>query len=345
MFKGKMSADRCICDFRVFRLGTTISSIFVVIVFGVNLLLVSKSNFGTPCTTTLNKTLEENLKVIQNYPSGDADKYLIVNDANNSKHQIIRQIPVFVTAFDYTHYRESEGLFKSLHERFLSNQKYRNDMVIIVYDLGLTSSEAKMVQRNCKCEFRRFPFEYYPPHVRTLRTYSFKPIIVNLLLMEYDFVWWVDTSVRFVTDGIETAIEQAILHRILYRVSPDKQTTGTLIKNTMEATFQFLKESICNFKQFNEVFATSLVFHADRISLAAVQAWVKCALNEGCIAPYGSQLKHRCDFSNDYEERCHRFDQSVIGIIIRRLFQEQNDNFLQGDLYHVKRGDYVSYFK
>ncbi|XP_045187540.1 uncharacterized protein LOC123545263 [Mercenaria mercenaria] len=289
-----------------------------------------------------NKTLEDNLKVIQNYPSGDANKYLMISSMNKSRHRIKRKIPVFVTAFDYTHYRECQGLFKSLHEHFMSNPKYRKDMLTIVYDLGLTPSQIKMVQSNCKCEIRRFPFEDYPSHVNTLSTYAFKPIIVNLLLMEFDFVWWVDTSVRFITDDIDSVVEQAILHSLLYKVSAHERT---LTRNTMMETFEFLRENSCKFKQLREVFATALLFHVDRISLIAVQAWVKCALNERCIAPYGSLLKHRCDFSKDYDGRCHRFDQSVIGIIIRRLFREQNDNFLQRGVYHVKRFDYVPYFK
>ncbi|XP_045159771.1 uncharacterized protein LOC123525085 isoform X2 [Mercenaria mercenaria] len=298
------------------------------------------------CYEAFNSTFEENLEVINNYPIGSAEKYFKRLGVNYLEPTQIRTFPVFVTAFDSSHYNESQGLFKCLHENFLYNPKYKKDVLIVVYDIGLTEQQALTVKKYCKCELRTLQFEHFPLHVRILTTYAFKPIIVQEMLMEYGFVWWVDTSIRFTTNDIDLQIAYTKTHSILYTVSRNFATKGTLTKNTLNATFDYFHEDRCKFRPFHEVWATTLLFNFDHVTRSIVKAWVICALNKPCIAPTGSEYKRGCSLKENYDGRCHRFDQSAIGIITRRLFHDQDypiDNNLTL-IYTIKRDEVVQYF-
>ncbi|XP_045215810.2 uncharacterized protein LOC123566048 isoform X2 [Mercenaria mercenaria] len=300
------------------------------------------------CNETFNTTFEDNLQVIQNYPIGNADVYVRRFGAYNDGPKEIRAFPVFVTAFDETHYNESQGLFKSIHETFLVSPKYKDKLLILVYDLGMTPSQIRTVENNCKCEVRQFIFQQFPQHVNVLQTYAFKPLIVQEVLMEFGFVWWMDTSIRFRTNDIDSVIENAKKYSYLFTVSLNYLAVGTLTKHTFKATFDFLREDRCKFKRFHEIWATTLLFHFDRITSIVVRAWVKCALNELCIAPEGSLHKRGCNFQHDYDGRCHRFDQSVLGIITRRIINEYDyptARTLPPNIYNIERRNIVPYFE
>lgn len=107
------------------------------------------------CNETFNRTLEDNLKVIQNYPRGIADEFLWRLGENKTEPSSMKTFPVFATAINKAYYPQSQGLFKSLHERFLKNPKYGKDVQIIVYDLGMTARQLKMV-RQIVFSFREF---------------------------------------------------------------------------------------------------------------------------------------------------------------------------------------------
>ncbi|XP_045206970.2 uncharacterized protein LOC123559231 [Mercenaria mercenaria] len=300
------------------------------------------------CDETFNRSLEDNLNVIQNYPSGIADDYLWKIGVNMTEPFRMKKFPVFATAIDRRYYPQSQGLFLSLHKRFMKNPKYGKDVQIIVYDLGMTARQLRVVMKHCRCQVRRFPFEQFPPHVKELHTYAFKPIIVQQLLMEFGFVWWMDSSVRFTTNNIDSAIMYAKDYSMLYTVSTSDREKLSLTKQTDKRTFKYLGEDRCKFRPFGETWATTVMFHYDRMSRAVVQAWVTCSLNTDCIAPTGSLQKLICHMNLTFDGRCHRFDQSVLSIITRRLFHEQNvyplDKHLN-DIYVIKRGDIVSYFE
>ncbi|KAL4230304.1 hypothetical protein ACF0H5_010688 [Mactra antiquata] len=260
----------------------------------------------------------------------------------------MKEFPVFVTAFDNRYYPQAQGLFKDLHLKFLNNEKYHKNVHIIVYDLGMTKRQLRMLYHKCKCEIRKFPYDQFPEHVKTLHTYAFKPIIVQQMLMEFGFVWWMDSSVRFTTDDLDPVLEYTIKNSMFYTVTTSDKDDFSLTKQTDTRTFEFLHEDRCKFQPYGETWATTVMFHYDRLSRAVVEAWAVCALNRECIAPGDSLNKLFCYVENTSDGRCHRFDQSALGIFTRRLFHEQNTYpyFMPfEDIYLIKRGDYVSYFE
>lgn len=100
------------------------------------------------CREKFNKTLQENIDVIKNYPKGDAEDFLWKIGGNLTSPLEVRRFPVFVTAIDKKYYPQSQGLFQHLHTLFLFNPKYAKDVYIVVYDLGMSVRQLNVVSFN-----------------------------------------------------------------------------------------------------------------------------------------------------------------------------------------------------
>ncbi|KAL4235372.1 hypothetical protein ACF0H5_007008 [Mactra antiquata] len=276
------------------------------------------------CRETFNDSIEDNLMVIKQYPKGDAEKYMWKLDGNITKPEQIRDFPVIVTAFNWNYYPQSMGLFESIHKKLMNTWKYRGKVHIVVYDLGLTDRQLKMLKMKCRCEIRKFPYDEFPPHVRDIMTYAFKPILLQMALVEFGFIWWVDSSVRFQTGNIDQAVQFAKANSVLFFVIDNMGTLNSIPTLTDPQTFKFIGEDPCKFRDFSETMATSVAFHYDNISSAIVRAWALCALNKDCIAPEGSNKKRICKLRGSRDGECHRFDQSMLSILTRRLYHRTN---------------------
>ncbi|KAK0397562.1 hypothetical protein QR680_002171 [Steinernema hermaphroditum] len=79
--------------------------------------------------------------------------------------------PVFVTAFSNSHYNEGLTLISTIRKYF-PNQK------VVVYDLGMHPVRVKTLQTLCNVEYRKFRFRNYPPYVRHLHEYRWKPLLI-----------------------------------------------------------------------------------------------------------------------------------------------------------------------
>lgn len=172
--------------------------------------------------------------------------------------------------------------------------------------------------------------------------------VVQLMLAEFGFVWWMDSSIRFKTPNIDHAIQYAVNNSILFTVTTSDLNAYSLPKQTDSRMFQFFGEDKCKYRHFGEVWATTVLFHFDDITKYAVRAWVTCALNKECIAPSGSLKKLFCKEENTSDGRCHRFDQSALGIIAYRLFHERfryPTDLSLNNIYEIKRGHIVNYFE
>jgi hypothetical protein len=87
---------------------------------------------------------------------------------------------VVVTAVSANHYGESQGLIKDIHQQLLY---FYPEIKLIVYDLGFTNAPWLAMHKYCKCEVRTFQFDQYPDHPKDLKGYSWKPIIIQLMLI------------------------------------------------------------------------------------------------------------------------------------------------------------------
>ena len=147
------------------------------------------------------QTFADNLAVVENYTSNVSRPYmkklsldnegiemLSAQKENNSHPQVV------VTAVSANHYGESQGLIKDIHQQLLY---FYPEIKLIVYDLGLTKLQLLAMHKYCKCEVRTFEFDHYLDHVKNLKGCTWKPIIIQLMLREYNFIIWNDASLRY----------------------------------------------------------------------------------------------------------------------------------------------------
>jgi len=124
-------------------------------------------------------------------------------DRFGSIDAIIASIPIFVSAWSSNHHAEADSLCKHI----IAYKGMRADeKTFIVYNIGLTNEEMDNYRKSCSfVQFRNFNFSVYPPHVRNLKEYRWKPLIIAEILLEFASIWWLDTSIRFTTGNISMA--------------------------------------------------------------------------------------------------------------------------------------------
>lgn len=166
--------------------------------------------------------------------------------------------------------------------------------------------------------------------------------------MEYGYVWWMDTSVRVTSRRLEPVLRAAETDGIVFSVNTHPKNILSLTKQTDLQTFQYLHEDPCKFRNFSEASATTIILKSNNVTDALVKAWATCALNRNCIAPEGTKWKKVCNLNVTTDGRCHRFDQSIFGILTTRLFHDKiingHENLL-GTVTDIQRGQVNHYFE
>ena len=221
---------------------------------------------------------------------------------------------IFVTAFSHNHFAEARDMIASTQRCFPEKR-------IIVYDLGLAPIQKKEVKNYCNVELRTFPFNKYPPHVKNLFKYAWKPIIVKEVSLEYDVIMYGDASLRIQSCNMTSAL--AYLFKFPYLNA--KPVDYRAIQYTHDGMIQYLRypasrgaiaelitlQGGCWLMWVNEVTQKKLI-----------DPWVDCALHQECIAPDGATL-WPCYFTSIHDGHyvgCHRFDQSALNLIVAREF-------------------------
>ena len=162
------------------------------------------------------------------------------------------------------------------------------------------------------------------------------------LLMEYGWVWYMDSSARFITSDLDLPLKYSLDNSVLYFTYGSSLSVA---QHTDKRTASYLGEDMCKYRYFGELEAGFVLYHFDHVTSIIVDQWVSCALVPECMAPTGAKLG--CSVKSTSDGQCHRYDQSVLSIIIRRLFHEINDypNVKEPFRIHViKRGEGVNYF-
>ncbi|XP_041353474.1 uncharacterized protein LOC121371555 isoform X2 [Gigantopelta aegis] len=276
-----------------------------------------KDDAQTPCIdNTCNvffSTPEENWKKMENYPSLKYDEYLakmkdlVSAVASGSEKKI-----VMVTAATSEYFYRSQGLLQELHEKVL---RYYNNVFLIYYDLGLHPCERRLIEKYCRCEVKDFPFEIFPAHVKHTKNYAWRPLLIQLELLQHEVVAWFDTSVRFKPQIVANIFRKGVSFGImpLYGEFSVAQQSDVKI-------FQWFGEEPCSFSNYFEIQTGHIMFYKSSLVESIIKYWVTCALNKECISPENSV--YDCDSSTRKYGKCHRFDQSALSIILTRLFQE-----------------------
>ena len=224
---------------------------------------------------------------------------------------------VAVTSLSSNHFAEGQDNFGSL-------QKYFPRTKIIVHDLGLTESERRQLTSYCNVELRNFPFEKYPDHVRDLKTYAWKPLVVSEVAREYEVILYGDASVRMKSSDMVTVLKSIVKFPFLSG-SPH---WPAIVSLTHDGMLEYLRMQQSRKELVNFVGTQGgvwLMWANSMMKARVIDAWVDCAVNKRCIAPEGSRLQP-CNL-NDLGSLtvgnyvgCHRYDQSALNMIFAREF-------------------------
>ena len=220
---------------------------------------------------------------------------------------------VFVSAFSDNHFKEAREMLRIVTECL-------PETTIIIYDLGLSDSHQKALRTYNNVELRHFPFWAYRPHVRHLRNYAWKPLIVKQVSSEYDFIMYGDSSVRLISCNITTALQHLL--EFPFFGNPILSKAVQFAHDGMIRYLQFPKRRR-DMKDVASVMGGCwLMWATYEMKMKLIEPWVDCALNEDCIAPFGSQISgcNMSDINDGSYAGCHRYDQSALNLILAREF-------------------------
>ena len=223
---------------------------------------------------------------------------------------------VVLTAFSDNHFVEARDMIASI-------QTCLPDKKIIVYDLGLNSENKNEVCKYCNVELRSFPFENYTQHhMRNLRTYAWKPVIVKLVSREYNVIMYGDASLRMKSCNMNRALEHLLNEFPFLGLNP---ISFRAIEFTHDGMIEYLHypEHRKDIAQLQTLEASCFLMRVNSVMQEkVVEPWLDCALHQECIAPKGS-TKNYCSFTRVHDGHyvgCHRYDQSALNLILAREF-------------------------
>ena len=155
----------------------------------------------------------------------------------------------------------------------------------------------------------------------------------QMVLQVHRFVIWMDASIRFQTPDLDPIFREAEKLGVMSSVG-----FAPIAARTSKTTFQFLNESPCIFRDTNEKEATFIIIYAnDFIMQYFMVPWVSCALTKQCMVP---EKLRACD-NDGYYFSCHRYDQSILSILLVRLFHRDiQAHTTKHTFYHICKGGY-----
>jgi len=240
----------------------------------------------------------------------------------------INQSLMFVTACSADHFTESILLVRSL-------QKYMPGRRVLYWDIGLTAAQAAAVRQLCGVEYRRFDATKYPPHVATLVTYAFKPLILMESFAESQVLWWVDASVRFTQPNVDYVLRtMKERHGLVLFRDPEHSVWST----TNPQTYNYLSTDEEGLKRTVTAPGTSFLVANTPEMFSTVLFWLySCSLDERCIAPV--MHPEPCNVTQpDVFANCHRFDQSVITLLAANVWGFGSDGYrYEQDMFVIRR--------
>jgi len=253
-------------------------------------------------------------------------------------------VPQPVTGFSANHFSEHLKQIGSALRLFKSKK-------IIIYDLGMSPSQADYVKANSSFEYRQLDFTRFPDHVSILTTYAWKTLIWMEMLMEYNAITWFDTSMNFLAKD-ELQMSKVVRKYAMNKRSSMLYYVHTAGHSTSWAThanmFSYISSNItalsqkssCSMKQANGV----ILFNTEEFKENIMKWALLCVMTKDCIAPESlwlSPIKVNkwCPKSKDtqYESYiCHRYDQSLFAILAHNFYKydesvyqiQENDQFL-----------------
>ena len=131
-------------------------------------------------------------------------------------------------------------------------------------------------------------------------------------------VFWMDASVRFISNNITDAMTVARRSR---GITLFLNTGHSIFAATHQETYNYLhisRQTSINTQMYGG--GVILIYRTHYIYHHILFWWILCSLNEKCIAPV---IKFQCYFEGkDKYGNCHRYDQSAINIILANHYKK-----------------------
>lgn len=300
------------------------------------------------CCSNFGGSMLDNLYILETYEKGDAGPYLMrlgpesytVPFKGTQSPMELMDIPPIVTAVKSADFYHVQSLIKQWKEEI--KPAFKN-AIFIIYDIGLYAKELELIKAHCNCDVRTFRTSAFPAHVSDFSNFAYRPIIIQTIIEEYGSILWMNPNMVF-TGASD-------LNQLKYRGDKDfflwqpTEFHGT-IAYTSPKMFEYLKESRCCYADSGLVDSGTMVFYRTNTSwMAIMKPWLKCALNNGCIAPPKARYSGCFEIRAPKTTGCHRYDQSAISIIMDRAYM-LSSKFEKYSIPRISRqqDEYLEYF-
>ena len=141
-----------------------------------------------------------------------------------------------------------------------------------------------------------------------------------------------DSSVRFTTGDLKPLFDKAVTSGIVQVKRPRPRRELWIREQTDQQTFQVLNEPPCLYDRLVMVEAGFIAIYAKHDVVEGIlKPWTMCALVKECMFTTKSMrqiLKCHIDDNVVVNHSCHRYDQSVLNILMKRLYHQEMDKHL-----------------
>uniref|UniRef100_A0A915IZH2 DDE-1 domain-containing protein n=1 Tax=Romanomermis culicivorax TaxID=13658 RepID=A0A915IZH2_ROMCU len=178
-------------------------------------------------------------------------------------------------------------------------------------------------------EIINFQFSNYPQHVKNLDNFSWKPLIIAQEMKKHpgDNLVWMDTSTM-----INKRLPNPKYLTAKFENFTKDHGSWILIDYTGHSILAATNPKMYNFLPLPKKLAYRCPMFGANIQILfagsdsssnrfVAKWWVRCALEQTCIAPYNSHLL--CEFQKQGGQldkfnyaNCHRYDQSALNILL-----------------------------
>lgn len=148
-----------------------------------------------------------------------------------------------------------------------------------------------------------------------------------------------DSSVRFITNisslqSLEAFTNQSCAALLFSRSS------NTNYEFTHAGMYKYIPTNELAQKTIYQYQAGVQLMYRTHHTIEHIYKWiVLCALDPDCVAPRGS--KKWCTFKLDVQTECHRYDQSLINLLLSNVFNFTVEKYVyQRKILKIKRKNY-----
>ncbi|KAK3745205.1 hypothetical protein RRG08_012388 [Elysia crispata] len=273
---------------------------------------------------------------------------------------------IIASAVSSNHFDEMQAMFESLHEKIYpvleermeatkrnpsllqqQNKVGIHNFTVALFDIGLTPQQRRLTEKNCRCKVLTFRKEMFPTHVHENACYSWKPLIIMAVSQHArKLVLWQDSSVRWYA-GFPDSLDKAysVGHQVIRYINSHR-----IPANTLKEMFDYMHEDACGYLPYPEIQGNLHIHRSDLFNMQVLfEPWARCAIEKQCMCPRPPPSVLSC--SQGTLHRCHRFDQSSMGILLSRIYQKelykimfQEFVFDQEKGFRVSRGSTNRYY-